>query len=167
MRIEVGSVFEAFDAALLLIQDEDERERFERVVAASGDSVRNAVHDIVRHVVDEVNDAADGAIVVSLAYGADGLDLAVDTPTPEESSDDERVVAFTFDDGEVERLTLRLPAELKEMAARHADSSGVSLNTWLTRLVSHEAGRRERGEQRRGRRRRRGSGQSMKGWIGS
>lgn len=165
MRIEVGPVIDAFDAALQLIQDEDERQRFQRVLEASSDSVRGAVHDIVSQVVGEVNEVADGAVRVALAYGADGLDLTVDVPTPEETSDDDDVLHITFDDSEVERLTLRLPAELKELAARHADSSGVSLNTWLTRLVSHEAGRRERGERRRGRRRR-GAGQSMKGWIG-
>ncbi len=165
MRIEVRPVIEAFDSALQLIQDTDERDRFQHVLEASSDSVRSAVHDIISQAVNEVNEAADGAVRVSLGYGADGLDLTVDTPTPEETADDQGALHITFDDSEVERLTLRLPAELKEMAAQHADSSGVSLNTWLTRLVSHEAGRRERGERRRGRRGR-GSRQSMKGWIG-
>ena len=165
MRIEVGPVIEAFDSTLQLIQDDAERERFQRVLEASRDSVRTAVHDIVRQAVDEVNEAADGAVRVALNYGADGLDLTVETPAPEESVDDDATLHISFDDSEVERLTLRLPAELKELAAQHADSSGVSLNTWLTRLVSHEAGRRARGERRRGRRRQ-GSRQSMKGWIG-
>lgn len=168
MRIEVGSVLEAFDAAIELIEDEDERARFERVINASRDSVQRAVHDVVSQIVDEVNEAADGVVQLVLAYGADGLDLNVEATLPEEVDTAEAGISFTFDEGDIERLTLRLPAELKELAARHAEGSGVSLNTWLTRLVSHEAGRRERGERRRRRGGRgRGSGQSLKGWIGS
>ena len=83
MRIEVGPVIDAFDSTLQLIQDDAERERFQRVLEASRDSVRSAVHDIVRQAVDEVNDAADGAVRVALNYGADGLDLSVETPAPE------------------------------------------------------------------------------------
>jgi hypothetical protein len=164
MHIHTDGIFEAFDATLDLIEDEEQRARVRRVLDASRDSVQRAVHDLIGAAVHEVNEAAGGSLRADLIYGPDGLELNVSTPDPAEPRDD-ATVEIDFDASEIERLTLRLPAELKEIAASAAEGAGVSLNTWLTRLVTQEAGRtrrRERGRHRRGD----GGGQSLKGWIG-
>lgn len=165
MHIRTDGIFEAFDAALDLVENEEQRARVRRILDASRDSVQRAVHDIVGGVVHEVNDTAAGSLRADLIYGPDGLELNVTTPDPAEPRDADAAVEIDFDASEIERLTLRLPAELKEIAASAAEGAGVSLNTWLTRLVTQEAGRtrrRERGRHRRGD----GGGQSLKGWIG-
>ena len=173
MRIRVDEVLDAFDPTLELIEDERQRAAFERLLAAGRDSLTRAVHDVLQEVVQEVNEAAAGAIVAQLVYQPDGLELSVTRPSPEEVPGTD--FEFDFDQGDIDRLTLRLPSELKDIAALAAEQAGVSLNAWLTRLVSREAmqqarerrGDRDAGdeppEQRgaRGRRRHPGSGQSL------
>jgi hypothetical protein len=164
MRIEIDAVLRAFDPALGLIEDERPRETFGRVLDASRDSVRRAVHDLLRQAADEVNEAAGGAVHVSLLYEPDGLELKVDRHPPETGAHEE--TDFDFDLDEIDRLTLRLPAELKEIAAAAAEQAGISLNAWLTRLVRREAAVRTRTSRRETRSQRRGPGESLKGWIG-
>ncbi|MPZ99905.1 MAG: toxin-antitoxin system HicB family antitoxin [Dehalococcoidia bacterium] len=176
MRIQVDDVLDAFAPTLELIEDERQRAAFERLLNAGRDSLRRAVHDVLQEVVQEVNEAAAGAIVAQLIYQPDGLELTVNRPSPEEIPSTE--FAFDFDQGDIDRLTLRLPSELKDIAALAAEQGGVSLNSWLIRLVSREAAqqvrerrgdredREEPPEQRGGRSRRPGGGQSLKGWIG-
>ncbi len=164
MRIQVDDVFKAFDGALALIEDERQRQTFERVLAASRDSVQRAIGDLVRQVVDDVNEVAGGVLALELVYQPDGLEVRASTASLEEPIEDE--AAFGFDAEDVDRLTLRLPAELKDIAAAAAEQAGISLNTWLTRLVTREAVQRTRGRGRAPRAQRSGSSQSLKGWIG-
>jgi hypothetical protein len=166
MKVDTGPVFQAFDSALALVSDPEQRALAERILHASRDSVQRAIHDMLRAVVEEVNQASAGGISAELVYRPEGLELIVSTPSPEEQAESDAEIELAFDTGEIERLTLRLPSELKELAALAADQSGVSLNAWLTRLVTREAGRRQGREAYRGRRGRRGPGQSLKGWIG-
>jgi len=168
MRIDTGPIFEAFESTLELV-DDAERERMQRILHASRDSVQRAVLDLLRSVADEVNVTANGIVEANLSYGPDGTEFKVAAASP---ASEDAAIEFEFDTGEIERLTLRLPSELKELAAFAAERHGVSLNTWLTRLVSREAVRPEDADRgRRGRRGggpggRRGPGQSLKGWIG-
>jgi HicB family len=164
MRIQVDDVFKAFDGALALIEDERQRDTFQRLLSASRDSVQRAVHDVVRQVVDEVNEVAAGVLELELVYRPDGLELRTSRASLEEPVEDE--VELGFDAEDIDRLTLRLPAELKDIAAAAAEQAGISLNTWLTRLVTREAVHRTRADVRQARGRRRGPGQSLKGWIG-
>jgi hypothetical protein len=162
MEIRADRVFEAFDATLELV-DSDEQERLRRILAASRDAVERSVHDVVREVVDEINAAAAGAVRASLVYGPDGLEVRVETPGPGVAPEPPPDVELDFDASEIERLTLRLPAELKEIATMCADQAGVSLNAWLTRVVSREAGRSQ--HRSGGGRHPGGAGQSLRGWI--
>lgn len=167
MRIDTRGIFEAFERTLALVSDE-ERERLQRILSASEDSVQRAVVDLLRDVAREVNETAGDHIHAEVTFGTEGPEFKV---SADPASEPGPTIEFEFDPGEVERLTLRLPAELKELAALAAEQHGISLNAWLTRLVSREAARRE--EPRRGGPRGRGrgpggrgGGQSLKGWIG-
>ncbi|MCM3882713.1 Arc family DNA-binding protein [Frankia sp. R82] len=42
----------------------------------------------------------------------------------------------------IRTITLRLPDEVREATRRHAASDGVSMNTWLIRLIDTEISRR-------------------------
>ena len=55
MELTFEAVLEAFDAALELVDDDEQREKLSRVVAASGASVERATQDLVAAVIDEVN----------------------------------------------------------------------------------------------------------------
>lgn len=171
MKIEMDGVFAAFDDALALVSDEGERERFRLLLSASRDSVRRATAEVVRKALDEVNSAAAGLVDAQLIYGADGVELRVERSSPAAvGSGADHEFEFVFDTDEIDRLTLRIPAELKDIASKAADQAGISLNAWLTGLLTREAAHRARAGGREGRARggagRRGPGQSLKGWIG-
>lgn len=169
MRIDIGPVLQAFDDALALVEDSEQRARLQRVLRAAAPAVEAAATGIVRAAATEVNEASGGAVRAEVVHTAEGPELRVEAVSPMEPSSP--APDLEFDASEIERLTLRLPAELKEIAAIAAEQAGVSLNAWLTRVVSQEAGRRGRsgryGRDSRGRDPNEHSGsQSLKGWIG-
>ncbi|MBM4411609.1 MAG: toxin-antitoxin system HicB family antitoxin [Chloroflexi bacterium] len=164
MRIEIAPILEAFDDAIALVEDPEQRARLQRVLRAAAPAVESAATGIVRAMAAEVNEVAGGAVHAEVVHGADGPELRVEARSPMEPSS--TAPDLEFDASEIERLTLRLPSELKEIAAIAAQQAGVSLNAWLTRVVSQEAGRR-RGRAGRGTGRSdHGVSQTLKGWIG-
>jgi hypothetical protein len=172
MRIRIENVLEAFDQALDLVEDEQQRDRFSRVIAASRASVERAVDDLVAEVTSDINEALGEETQVDLTYGADGISVDV-TQAP--SDDDDADETLSFSEGETEKLTLRLPAELKDRATGAAAEAGYSLNAWIVRVLARELsgdrdgrrGRRRRGRGRRGERGERGRGAQLRGWIGN
>lgn len=168
MQIRIEGILEAFDEALELVEDEQQRERFARVLAASRASVERSVHDLVASVAEDVNEALGDRVQVNLTYGSEGATINVSAPPAEEDEDGEDDETLSFRGDEVEKLTLRLPPELKERATGAAAQAGVSLNSWIVRVLARElaggggAGRRGgRGGRRRGR-----GAARLKGWIG-
>lgn len=167
MRIEIAPILKAFDDALALIEDDEQRARLQRVLRAAAPAVESAAVDMVRAAAVEVNEAAGGAVRAEVVHSAGGPELRVEAVSPMEPSS--TAPDLEFDASEIERLTLRLPSELKEVAAIAAEQAGVSLNAWLTRVVSQEAGRRGRSGRGRGRdsgHGEHGGSQTLKGWIG-
>ncbi len=166
MRIEIAPILEAFDDALALIEDAEQRVRLQRVLRTAAPAVESAATGIVRAAAAEVNEVSGGTVHAEVVHGADGPELRVEALSPMEPSS--TAPDLEFDASEIERLTLRLPSELKEIAAIAAEQAGVSLNAWLTRVVSQEAGRR-RGRGGRGHdfgHGEHGGSQTLKGWIG-
>lgn len=165
MKVNLDGVFGAFDATLEVVGDDAQREFAQRILKASRNGVERSIYDLLRAVADDVTQASGGAVKAEVIYHPDGAEFSVNVPSAQEQAADQDF-ELSFDASDIERLTLRLPAELKEVAALAADQAGVSLNTWLTRMVTREAVRHQRGKEFRGRRGGRGPGQSLKGWIG-
>ena len=85
-----------------------------------------------------------GRVEVRLA-SADSLELVfIERET--------QAVVPAGDEGELARLTLRLPQGLKEQAEAASEASGMSLNAWVVSQLSEAVGRRARnvGRQLRG-----------------
>lgn len=166
MQLQTEPIFQAFDGALALVEDEAQRERFARVLAASRPAVERAAYDLVGEVVREINEALGDDTCVDLAYEPGGVVVSAARAEHDELAD---TLAASGD--EVERLTLRLPSELKKKATGVAAEAAVSLNTWivrslaraLTRAAEEDEGRRSQRPGRRGRR----SGGSLRGRVGS
>jgi hypothetical protein len=82
----------------------------------------------------------------------------------------------SFNDSDLEKVTLRLPKELKELIDMAAGRHGISANNWYVRELSRTIARhvreslRENGHEERheGRRRGfyRGRGGSLRGFVG-
>jgi len=164
MQLRTAPIVEAFDGVLELIEDEAQRERFSRVLVAGRPAVERAAYDLVSEVVREINEQLGEGVQVQLAYEPGGVSVSV-----AQVERDEAVEALAIGGDEVERLTLRLPAEVKEQASGVAADAAVSLNTWIVQSVARALARAaEDGGRGSGRRRRsRGRGRSLKGRVGS
>ena len=73
---------------------------------------------------------------------------------------------------DAEKLTLRLPSELKDRASTAAAADGLSLNSWIVRAIARQLdGREARRFIREVRAERRvrpeGGGSTLRGWVGS
>ncbi|HJN92420.1 MAG TPA: hypothetical protein QGF05_06805 [Dehalococcoidia bacterium] len=174
-------MLEAFDAALELVEDEGQQERLRRVIQASQASVERATQDLLAGVLEEVNSELAGRARVDLRYTAAGISVSVVSNAAAAEGDEDE--AWLFSDSELEKVTLRLPVELKDRASSAAKETGLSANAWFTRLLARELREprddsEEREPSRKKRKGRRGHlgghnrreqgrhGDSLKGWIG-
>ena len=83
---------------------------------------------------------------------------------------------FTIE-GDMEKITLRIPAELKELATEAAGKASLSTNSWYVRMLARalrgaaqaaaEHSAEKSGEHWQGRHKgRRGPGGRLSGWVG-
>lgn len=169
MQVQIDNVLEAFREALNLVEDEEQRERFARVLAASRASVERAVQDLIAELAAEITEELGEEFRVELRYEAGGISVDVSSPPPEDGDGDEDE-PLPFQEGEAERLTLRLPLELKERATGAAAQEGLSLNAWMVRMLARavidDGGRQGRRRGRRAHRDDQGGGR-LRGWVGS
>jgi predicted HicB family RNase H-like nuclease len=149
---------------LQLISDPDRRRELEAYISAARPQIERAAFDVLSQAVTAFNDAsrdqkarleyADGRLFLTVA-------AAPETAEPETS----------FDDSDLDKVTLRLPKELKRLIDNAAGMHGISANNWyvreLSRIISHnfrDAMREEARSERRGYYRGRRS--SLRGFVG-
>ena len=139
MRVSISAIFDAFKGPLLLIDDEQERNRINRVLEAGRPAVENAVYRIFAEALRNVNEGLDGARI-DVRLVEDGIDIEVveeAEPSPLESD-------FSISPGDVEKLTLRIIEPLKKAAAEAAAEEGRSLNNWISSALARSLERRSR-----------------------
>lgn len=112
--------------------DEDLRRAGERLAAAVDPAVRLAMMEAISHAAAEITaELPQGGVDVRLS-GRE-LEFTVQAaapqapPPPPPPSDD--------DEGEMARITLRIPESVKAKAEEKAARAGHSLNTWLVSVV--------------------------------
>jgi len=116
--------------------DEATRQVAERLGYALEPAARLALMEAVSQAAAEITaEMAGGGVDVRLA-GRD-LDFVVhhDADVPAPPDPPAVPPPETADDGDVVRITLRLPVHLKNKAEDAAQSAGQSLNTWLVGAV--------------------------------
>ena len=167
-EIDLGPLLAGLEQPLQLIGDAETRERLQAYINAARPQVERAAFDVLSQVVNAFNDAnpeqrarleyANGALHVRVEAAQDG------EPEP------------SFSDSDLEKVTLRLPKELKELIDMAAGRHGISANNWYVRELSRTIARhvresmREsaREERHEGRRRGfyRGRGGGLQGFVG-
>ena len=146
--VDLDPVLDALHGPLALIDDQERREDMRRFVDAARVHQERALFDLISDVVAGINEAS-GEARVRLEYQSGHLHIAVDSNTvPEDDAAD----PMTRMDGDLEKVTIRLPRPLKEHIDRAADERGVSLNSWYVRALAGAVFHHMRGSRRDGRR---------------
>ena len=115
--INIDEVFDSLKGPLALIEDSQRRDDMQRFLDAARIYQERAVVDLISDIVARVNEAS-GETRVRLEYQAREFRLAVEANTPEPDTGD----PMTRMDGDVEKVTIRLPKQLKDrlpMSAAH------------------------------------------------
>jgi hypothetical protein len=158
------AVFDAFKQPLALIEDDERRRAIERYLEAARTPVERAVFDVLSELVQSLDERVAEHYRVRLAYRPGGLALEVEERV--QNGEQEQWSAL---EGDVEKITIRIPAELKELATQAAARAGTSANTWFVKAL----GRALRNIEVQSaqpppswRRERRGQGSRLSGWVG-
>jgi hypothetical protein len=161
-RLDLSGLLAGLEQPLQLIDSPQRRQELQAYVGAARPHVERAAFDLLSQAVAAFNDA-NRETQARLEYDAAGLHLAVEAAggaAPEAS----------FSDSDPERVTLRLPKDLKELIDSLASRHGMSANNWyvreLSRIIGRQAGESIREEMRAGRRGYRGRSSRLKGYVG-
>lgn len=166
-EFKTDAIFEALKRPLGVIDDPARRQQIESYIDAARDNLERAVFDLLSEFAETVNDEVSAHYEVSLNYKPGVLDLSVRAREVSEPD----VEAFSMEDGDIEKITIRVPSELKEMAAEAAKQASLSANSWFVRQLarsvrSADVDVRVERRQQRGRGRRKGPGGKLSGWVG-
>jgi hypothetical protein len=169
MEFRTDSIFEALKTPLGVIDNPERREQIEAYIDTARVQLERSVFDLLSRFGEEVNGQVSAHYHVGLNYRPGALDLDVTQTEPAEAPDQ----SWSMAEGDVEKVTLRIPAELKDLATEAASKAGLSLNSWFVRVLaralrqSDEPPEPESGS-RRGRHERRygGMGRRLTGWVG-
>ena len=137
IEFRTDAVFEALKSPLALVEDPEKRQAFERYVEAARSSLERAVFDLLSEMVSAVDARVSDRYHLRLSYRPGALSLDVDPVSqPAGASADDNVLEFGGGDGETEKITIRIPAELKDLATQAASAAGLSANSWFVRAMA-------------------------------
>jgi hypothetical protein len=136
MEFKTDAVFEALKSPLNLVEDQEKRQAFERYVEAARYPLERAVFDLLSALVSAVDGQVRERYRLRLSYQPGALLLDVE-PVPQPEGAPADVPEWTSaSDGETEKITIRIPAELKDLATQAASSAGLSANSWFVRALA-------------------------------
>ncbi len=117
--------------------DSDLAERLSRLAPVTASVVSVRLLTLLTALSAELSKALPSGRVELRLASADSLELVfVERET--------QAVVPAGDEGELARLTLRLPQGLKDQAERASEAAGMSLNAWVVSQLSEAMGRRTR-----------------------
>lgn len=165
-EIRTEPVFDALKQPLALVENDDRRRIIETYIEAARLPLERAVFDLMSQVAQAVDERVGSHYRVRLAYRPGGLAVEVDERT---GNGDE--AQYSAMEGDVEKITIRIPAELKDLAQQAASKAGTSANTWFIKALARAV--RNIDVQTapppaswRDERRRHGRGSRLSGWVG-
>jgi len=168
-ELNTQPVFDALKQPLALIESDERRRAIEVYVEAARTPLERAVYDLMSQVAQAVDEKVAAHYRVRLAYRPGGLAVEVD-----EKSGNGEEAQYSALEGDVEKITIRIPAELKDLAQQAASKAGTSANTWFVKALARAVrnievqtappapGRPRRGDWSD----RPGRGSRLSGWVG-
>ena len=160
MEFTTESIFQALKSPLAVVDSPERRTQLEDYVDAARLPLERSVFDLLSNFAEAVDSEVSSHYQVTLSYRPGVLDLQVRPSEPAEQPEE----TWSLAEGEVEKITLRIPAELKDLASEAAAKSGLSVNSWFVRVLARALRSAEEPEERHRRRGRRG--RRLTGWVG-
>ncbi|MEX2246387.1 MAG: hypothetical protein WEC75_06845 [Dehalococcoidia bacterium] len=162
-ELRTEPVFDALKQPLSLIESDERRRAIEAYIEAARIPLERAVHDLMSQLAQTVDEHVSEHYRVRLSYRPGGLTVEVDGKA--QNGEETR---WSTLEGDVEKITIRIPAELKDLATQAAAQAGTSANTWFVKALAralrnmdaHGSSRNEWRDERRGR------GSRLSGWMG-
>jgi hypothetical protein len=164
-EIRTEPVFDALKQPLALVESDERRRAIETYIEAARTPLERAVYDLMSQVAQAVDERVGAHYRVRLAYRPGGLAVEVD-----EKTGNGEEAQYSALEGDVEKITIRIPAELKDLAQQAASQAGTSANTWFVKALARAVRNIEVQtappppwrEERRGP----GRGSRLSGWVG-
>jgi predicted HicB family RNase H-like nuclease len=170
MEFTTDAVFDALQNPLTLVEDPAQRQAFERYVDAARFPLERAVFDLLAGFTEDVGQQVADHYRVRLTYRAGAVGLEVDAKGAHEQLAPAEA-DWSLAEGETEKITIRIPAGLKDLVTQAAADAGVSVNTWFIRMLVGALRSSLRGtddtEHRHHTHERRDRGTRLSGWIGN
>lgn len=171
-HLRTEPVFDALKQPLGLIESDERRRAIETYIETARIPLERAVFDLMSQLATAVDERLGGQYRIRLSYQPGGLSVEVDETAPAAAAPGEEPWT-TGADGDVEKITIRIPAELKDLAQQAASRAGTSANTWFVKALARAVRNIEvqtapppptRGAWKE--ERRSGRGSRLSGWVG-
>jgi hypothetical protein len=162
-ELNTEPVFDALKQPLALVESDERRRQIEAYLETARVPLDRAIFDLMSQLVQAVDEKTGDHYRIRLAYRPGGLGLEI-----EEKISDGDAERWSALEGDVEKITIRIPAELKDLAQQAAARAGTSANSWFVKALGRALRNAEaqQREPREWREERHGRGSRMTGWIG-
>lgn len=130
-ELRTEPVFDALKQPLALVDNDDRRRQIEAYIEAARTPVERAVFDVMSELAQAIDERVGDHYRVRLAYRPGGLGLEIEEKM--QNGDEARWAAL---EGDVEKITIRIPAELKDLATQAAAQAGTSANSWFVKALA-------------------------------
>ncbi|HYM16138.1 MAG TPA: hypothetical protein VEZ14_11310 [Dehalococcoidia bacterium] len=130
-ELRTQPVLDALKQPLALVESDERRRAIETYLEAARTPLERSVFDLMSQLVQAVDEKVGAHYRVRLAYRPDALTVEVD----ERAGSGEEAQWSTLE-GDVEKITIRIPAELKDLAQQAASKAGTSANTWFVKALA-------------------------------
>ena len=132
-ELRLEPIFDALKQPLALVESDERRRAIESYIETARLPLERAVYDLVSQLVDSVDQRVGERFRVRLAYRPQGLALEVDEKAANGTGEE---ASWASLEGDVEKITIRIPAELKDLATQAAQRAGTSANTWFVKAMA-------------------------------
>ena len=163
LPVDIASLQAALQGPLAFVAEPEKRAVVQGYLDSIDVFLERAVIDLLASLSGAVN-ASENELTARVEYRPEGPCFVIEVQQQEPATEQ----AATFVEGDLEKITIRVPRDLKSMIDRLASGEGVSANSWYIRELArslHRFGRDEAQAEARGRRR--GNRSSLRGFVGS
>ena len=131
MAIEIRAIADAQKKALALVEDPERRRVLEQFLESSAPLVEAAAREALLDFVDEIN--AQLAPEARLRLIQEGTKVLPEIVSLGEET--ERGRRIVIDSHNISKVLVRMPSEVKAMAAEAAQKAGTSMNNWTVNIL--------------------------------